>query len=435
MMLAAVELVWADTVSTVASGFNGSGDLLVTADGDIYNANFGIRLNNADGTTIVRITPDGQVSQFAAGFQGASGMALDSAGNIIQASIRGNFISRVTPSGAVSTVASQGLNGPVGVAVDANDQIFVANCGGNNISRIVNGVGVVFSSGALFQCPNGLTVDPENNLYAVNFNNGSVIKIDPQGNASVLADSGGGNGHIVYGNGRLYFTNHALSQVFELSLDGELKVLAGTGVKGHQDGAAASATFSALNGIGISPDGQTIYVNETLAIGPPFSVNLNPNVLRAIQLEPAANEFNINHGLAGSWFSQLTNGQGFLVDFVVAGERFDLLLYWFTYNDSAIDLDTELSGFGSSQSRWYTAIGPVEGAKVTMPIARTAGGVFDQTTEVVTDAVGEVVLEFTSCESAVLTYEFTVPTPKTGTIELQRLVPDILCEMLAAEEG
>ncbi len=424
---------WSDTVSTVATGFRGSGDLLVAADGDIFVANYGFRSNSADGSTIVRITPDGQVSEFASGFQGASGMALDGAGNIIQANISGNFISRVSPSGAVTTIASQGFSSPVGVAVRPDGQIFVANCGNNSISRIDNGAGVTFSTSSLFQCPNGLAADDENNLYAVNYNNGSVIKIDPQGNASQVADSGGGNGHIVFGNDRLYFANHALNQVFEMTRDGVLKVLAGSGVMGHEDGQALEATFSALNGIGISPDGQTIYVNEPVAIGPPFSVILNPNILRAIKLEQP-NDFEINHGLAGSWYSPATSGQGFLFDFVVADERFDLLLYWFTYNDSAIDLVTERSGFGSSQSRWFTALGVVDGSEVIgMPIARTAGGLFDQASEVVTDAVGTIDIEFFSCTEAILNYTFFEPETRSGTITLQKLIPDIDCESLVSD--
>ncbi len=425
----------ANTVSTVASGFNGSGDLLVDANGDIYNANFGFRLNNADGTTIVKITPEGQVSQFASGFQGASGMVLDDAGNIIQANISGNFISRVSPSGQVTTIASQGFNSPVGVAINSDGQIFVANCGANSISRIDNGVGVTFSSGPLFQCPNGLVADDDDNLYAVNFNNGAVIKIDPQGNPTVLADSGGGNGHIVFGNGKLYFTNHFLSQVFQLTLEGTLEVLAGSGLKGHQDGEALEATFTALNGIGISPDGQTLYVNETQAIGAAFSVNLNPNVLRAIHLatDDNNNDFQINSGLLGSWYNPALDGQGVVFDFAVAEDRFDAVMYWFTYNDEPADPDTELSGFGSQQHRWFTAIGSVEtgASTVIMPIYRSSTGVFNQDDIPAVDVVGEVEVEFFNCFEAVLNYQFTEPELKEGMIELQRLTADINCEILA----
>ena len=366
-------------------------------------------------------------------FQGASGMAIDSAGNIIQANIRGNFISRVSPSGTVTTIASQGFAAPVGVAVNSAGQIFVANCGNNTISRINNGVGVTFSSGPLFQCPNGLASDADDNLYTVNFNNGSVIKIDPQGNASIFANSGGGNGHIVYGNDRLYFTSHGQRQVFELSLDGELKVLAGSGAQGHLDGEALSATFTALNGIGLSPDGSTLYVNETVAVGPPALVNLNPNTLRAIDLDVDEPTFNINPGLMGSWYDPNQDGQGMVLDFALGDDRFDAVMFWFTYNDQPADAATEILGFGSTQSRWFIGVGPVEGGSVTMPIIRSSGGVFYDPATVDSAVVGTVVLTFSSCFAATLDYVFTEPEEKAGQIDLQRITPDINCELLDAQ--
>ena len=68
-----------------------------------------------------------------------------------------------------------------------------------------------------------------------------------------------------------------------------------------------------------------------------------------------------------------------------------------------------------------------------MPIYRTAHGVFDSSAPVVADVVGTIELEFFNCFEATLTYEFTVPEAKSGSIPLQRITPDIMCEVLAAE--
>ncbi len=423
---------WAVEVTTVATGFNGSGDLAVGPEGNIFNANFGLNVANQTGDKILKITPSGEVIDFASGFRGAAGMDFDNNGNIIQANIGGNFISQVSPAGEASTIASEGFSSPVGVAVNSQNEIFVANCGNNTISKIENGVGVIFSSGTLFACPNGLAVDEEDNLYVVNFSSGVVVKVDQQGNASFLANSGGGNSHIVFGNNKLYFTSHENRQIFEMSLAGELKVLAGTGEAGHNDGDGMQATFTALNGIGISRDGKTLYVNEPVATGPANSINLNPNILRAIELDIASNDFKINSGLAGSWYQPTIDGQGVVFDFALDDTRFDTVMYWFTYSDIASDPGSELAGFGSTQSRWFTAIGPVgESSTVVMPIYRSSGGIFNDPAAVDTVEVGTVEVEFLSCFEAMMEFEFEEPEPKSGGFALQRLTPDVNCELLS----
>ena len=102
----------AQTVTTLAVSLSGSGDLAVGPDGQIYVADFGQFLSNANGTTLSRITLDGQVSVFASGFNGASGNEFDADGNLIQANIAGNRIDRVAPDGTVTTLAQSGFSQP-----------------------------------------------------------------------------------------------------------------------------------------------------------------------------------------------------------------------------------------------------------------------------------------------------------------------------------
>jgi hypothetical protein len=149
-----------------------------------------------------------------------------------------------------------------------------------------------------------------------------------------------------------------------------------------------------------------------------------------MQSNENGNDFIINHGLSGSWFDPITSGQGLVFDFAFTADRFDMVMYWFTYDDMEPDSATELNGFGSTQSRWFTALGPVEGAKVNMPIYRSAHGIFDHDNPVVSDVVGHAEVEFFSCFEAILRYQFTVPEEKTGEVPLQRITPDIMCESL-----
>ncbi len=87
------------SVSTLAQGFNGSGDVAVDGDGNIFVGNFGDFLSNANGTEVVRVTPEGQVSIFAVGFFGASGNSFDDDGNLYQSSIGVGTVIRLDPQG------------------------------------------------------------------------------------------------------------------------------------------------------------------------------------------------------------------------------------------------------------------------------------------------------------------------------------------------
>ena len=53
----------------------------VDLQGRIYAADFGMTLNGG-GSTVRRISPDGQVSTWASGLNGASGNAFDSQGQL-----------------------------------------------------------------------------------------------------------------------------------------------------------------------------------------------------------------------------------------------------------------------------------------------------------------------------------------------------------------
>ena len=440
LLLTSPILASAQEVSTLVSSINASGGVSFGPDGNIYVADFGNFLNNANGTTVYKVTPQGAVSTFATGFTGASGNDFDASGNLIQANIAAGRIDRISPSGVRTTIANTSLQGPVGVAVASNGDIFVANCGGNSISRISNGVVSDFVVGSGLSCPNGLTFDPEGNLYTVNFNNGKIYKIDPQGQMALLATTpgstfrpSGGNGHIVYGNGRMYLTSNANSQIFEMTLDGQLSVLAGSGELGNQDGSAEQATFSLPNGIAISPDGRYLYVNSAqyTAPGPLDGTTflLNPSLVRVIDLGPS---FTINAGLNDAWYNPATNGQGFLI--VVFPDIKQMFLAWFTY-DTERPPDDVTALLGEPGHRWLTAQGPYEGDTANLTIFVTEGGVFDSAEPTAnTDPAGdgEMTLEFADCTEGLVTYEIN-SLGISGEIPIQRIVPDnvTLCETLA----
>lgn len=277
-------------VSTLTDPFNGSGGVAVGPDGQLYVGDFGIRLNNPNGATIKRIALDGTVSTFAGLQLGASGNDFDAQGNFYQSNIAGNRIQKVTPDGTVSTFAT-GITSPVGLVMTDSGSVFVTNCTNPGAIQTVTPAGVVstFVRDSLLACPNGLTMDDAGNLYTCNFGNGWVVKITPDGTVSNLVEipggfgSNGNNGHITFANNRLYVVARCANRIYEVSLAGQLTLLAGSGQRGNGDGPALQATFSIPNGIRASRSGDTLFVNDAVPqSGGCFSGDLNPVVIRMI---------------------------------------------------------------------------------------------------------------------------------------------------------
>lgn len=238
-------MAFAQTVSTITDAFPASGGVTRGLDGTLFVADYGPTLSSSTGANVYRVGLDGTVTLHASGFIGASGNTIDREGYLLQSSIRQASVIRVSPLGEKTTLAS-GLGGPIGIAVDSQDRVYIADCGRNTIYQVAsNGTRTSFAMGALFNCPNGLTIDKDDNLYTANFGNGDVLKVSPSGQISRLATlNGANNGHLTYANDRLYVVARRANQLYEVSLSGQVTLLAGTGARGKADGPAQQATFS-----------------------------------------------------------------------------------------------------------------------------------------------------------------------------------------------
>lgn len=280
-------------VSTITDAFDGSGGLELDSRGNLMIANFGRDLSNADGRQVWKLDKAGNLDLFATGLQGASGNIFDPQGNLYQSNIAGGYISKITPSGVVSTYATQSISAPVGISIDEDGNLYVCNCAGNfgNTIRKVNtgGITTLFASSPLFSCPNGITRDDNGNLYVSNFSNGNVMKITPNGSPSHFATiPGGSNGHIVYARADnvLYVASHGSSRIYRLSMNGIATSIAGSGIRGNADGPAGTATFSRPNGLAITPSGDSLYVNSSVPITDNPATNarpLNPSLIRLLR--------------------------------------------------------------------------------------------------------------------------------------------------------
>lgn len=137
----------------------------------------------------------------------------------------------------------------------------------------------------------------------------------------------------------------------------------------------------------------------------------------------AQESFEINEGLAGSWFNAATSGQGMLFDVIPSQEL--LFVAWFTYETSSTS-----SKLGAAEHRWLTALGPYAGNRAELELFLTEGGVFDDPAAVTDTPVGTLVITFDGCTLA--TAEYDIPGDALmGQIDLERITPDVLCELLS----
>ena len=137
----------------------------------VYASNGNVRRISSDG--VLDTTP------FVTGLtNNLGGLSFDLDGNLYVANYTTNVILKVTPAGNVSVFAS-GFNGPVDVVVDCIGTLFVSNYVGNSISKVTpQGVVSIYANGLNF--PHGLALDTFGNLYVSNSGSNAVSKIEPQ---------------------------------------------------------------------------------------------------------------------------------------------------------------------------------------------------------------------------------------------------------------
>ena len=279
--------------------------------GSVYVADTG---NN----TIRKISSSGVVSTFAgvtgshgsadgtgseARFWAPFGVAVDGAGNVFVADMANNTIRKITPKGAVSTLAGlaghpgsqdgTGANArfrnPWGVAADDTGNVFVADLSNDTIRKITRAgvvttlagqagmTGSVDGSGsqARFNAPHGVATDHAGNVYVSDSANGTIRKLALGGVVSTLAGLPGysgntdGNGHdarfsnpqglAVDNQGNIYVADTGNDTVRKITPLGVVATCAGVAGAG---GVGADTRFNSPGGVAADSAGN-VYVADT----------------------------------------------------------------------------------------------------------------------------------------------------------------------------
>lgn len=162
----------------------------------------------------------------------------------------------VTPLTAERSFTA-GIEGP---AVDAAGNVYAVNFGRQQTIGIVTPQGVAREFATLpgASVPNGLRFDRQGALYVADYVGHNVFRIAPDGSAPQLyaheASMSQPNDLAIMEDGVLYASDpdwaHDTGRVWRIGRDGKVTLAA--------DG------MGTANGIEVSPDGRTLYVNESV---------------------------------------------------------------------------------------------------------------------------------------------------------------------------
>lgn len=198
-----------------------------------------------------KVTPGGDVTTLAGGFQSALGVATDSAGNVFVVE-RFGTISKIAPSGSVSALA-----------------------GATFTTGSADGVGAA----ARFQFPSGAATDSAGNLYVTDTGNSTVRKISPAGVVTTFAGRAGASGNAdgtgsdarftspegiaTDSAGNVFVADVAECTIRKITPSGVVTTLAGAaGIAGSADGIGGAARFNGPRGLATDDKGN-VYVADT----------------------------------------------------------------------------------------------------------------------------------------------------------------------------
>jgi len=291
---------WVDGTGGAARFYRPSGVAVDTA-GNLYVA-------DSRNNTIRKITPGRAVTTVAgsplqagssdgtgsaARFSWPRGVAVDNAENVYVADSLNSTIRKITPDGAVTTLAgSAGQRGridgigsaarfaePSGVAVDTAGNLYVADTANNKIRKITPaGVVSTLADNALFYYPSGVAVDRAGNVYVADTNNRTIRKIAATGMVTTLAGSAGqagsadgtGNaarfglpfGVALDNAGNIYVADDNAT-IRKITPDRNVTTLAGSPWNyGSADGTGSAARFGSLLGVALDNAGSVYVADE-----------------------------------------------------------------------------------------------------------------------------------------------------------------------------
>jgi sugar lactone lactonase YvrE len=242
----------------------------------------------------------------AARFSNPASVAVDASSNVYVADFNNNTIRKITPAGAVTTIAgyagvsgnangmgtNASFNGPRGIALDAAGNIYVADSGNNLIRKITSsgavstlaGSGLAgsangLSTNASFNGPAALVTDGATNVYVADYGNHQIRVITPAGAVTTLAGSGAAGyadalgtnaffnqpeGIAIDNTGTLYVADSGNNMIRKVaSVGGAVSTFVGSTNFGSTNATGTSAQFYSPQGVAVDAS-LNVYVADYL---------------------------------------------------------------------------------------------------------------------------------------------------------------------------
>ena len=265
----------------------------------------------ADGSSLILHSPGSSYGSTdgtggAARFAVPLGIAVDGAGKVYVADTGNDTIRTVSSAGTVSTLAGIAIQGPndgaggaaqfyypIGTAVDYAGNLYIADAFNQTIRKVTPAGAVTTLAGspglagsadgtgsaALFNYPEGVAVDGDGNVYVADTHNDTIRKVTPTGVVTTLAGSPGNAGSAdgtgraaqffypygvaVDGAGTVYVGDYYNDEIRRITPGGAVTTLAGSPpVSG---GSNTPQQFDAVRGIAVDGSGN-VYVAAVYAI-------------------------------------------------------------------------------------------------------------------------------------------------------------------------
>src|ERR1022692_1515485 len=297
--------------------------LATDAAGNVYFGSLHSVFKVDAGGTLTRVAGNGRPGNSGDGGPAAAaqlsfpmGLAADTAGNLFVADRDASVVRRIAANGIITTVAGSGvpgfagdggaatsaqINGPYGVAVGAGGSLYIADTGNNVVRKVspdgairtVAGTGTRGYLGdggaalsAWLNAPEAVAVDAEENLYIADTFNGRIRRVGTDGVIATVA--GVGSTGIYSGDGGPA-RDAAISLPTDVALDGagtlyladfgntRVRMVSGgiiTTVAGQTNGAPLTEGQAAVNvrlegptGVTVDSGGRNYFVEAGPAAG------------------------------------------------------------------------------------------------------------------------------------------------------------------------
>jgi hypothetical protein len=314
-----------------------------------------------------KVTPAGVITNFAGtgvqGYSGDSGAAtsaminnptaltLDGSGNLFILDADNNRVRKVDTNGTITTVAGNGtccysgdggaatsaqINFSTALAIDNSGALYIADTNNNRIRKVSGGTITTIAGNGIagfagdggpaassqLRSPQGVAVDGAGNVYIADSGNNRIREVSG-GNIATFAGNGtccfsgdGGpaslaqinnpRGLLFDGQGNLQFADSGNQRIREITPDGTIFTIAGSGNFGFAGdaGPALSANFRNPQQIAVDAAGR-IYIADTNS----NSVRiLSPAGTTPALTVTSSHTGSFNAGAAGSYTLTVSNG-------------------------------------------------------------------------------------------------------------------------------